>query len=127
MLSVCAPCSGPSAAANAKSHSPPADVLNAAVVTVPLPVTFTVRSTVGLAASSTSIVVVDAPATPLTPLTVIEYAPAFTCDAALSVIVAVPDVVTIDGVKAAVTPLGRPLADKVTGPAKPANGATVTV
>lgn len=44
-----------------------------------------------------------------------------------TVITVEPDVTTLDGLKLAVAPVGRPLAENVTVPVKPPIGVTVTV
>src|SRR5690242_12733248 len=68
---------------------------------------------------------VDVTRVPETPLTVIETVPGAAVLSTAKVSVLLP--VVLLGLKEAVTPLGRPEADKLTLPANPFCGATVTV
>jgi hypothetical protein len=68
-------------------------------------------------------IVVDLFRLPLTPLTVIVKVPVAALVPAVRVNALVPVVLT--GLKDAVTPLGRPEADRLTAPAKPFEGVIV--
>jgi hypothetical protein len=64
---------------------------------------------------------------PLVPLTMTRYEPAATFFLLSSVSTDVPDVTTELGLNLALTALGRPLAERVTVPVKPASAAIVTL
>jgi hypothetical protein len=64
---------------------------------------------------------------PLVPVTVMGYDPAGVVVAVLRVIVVVPLVVTVAGLKLLEAPAGRPLALKLTVPLNPLLGVTVIV
>jgi hypothetical protein len=64
---------------------------------------------------------------PLNPVIVNGNDPAVILAPAVIVSVVVPEVVIPGGLKAAVVPAGTPLTTKLTGPAKPPAGATLTV
>jgi hypothetical protein len=100
-------------------------------VTVPLALCATVRlvgAAVRLklgAALTVRLTATDSVKLPEVPMTVTTELPIAAVDAALNVSVVVPE--ELVGLKEAVTPLGRPLAEKVTVPVKPFAGTTVIV
>ena len=129
-VNVWPPDAGPSAATNARSVSGPAVVLNDGVVCVPFPSEEMTRSTVseGTAGSSDSNITETAwIRLPLVPTIVKGKLPVGPVGLDVIVIVEDPEVVTVAGLKLAVTPDGSPVALNVTVPVNPLVGVTVAM
>ena len=76
---------------------------------------------------TTKVTVAECVAEVPVPVMVRVYVPGTVAAVVATVIVELPDVVSEAGLNDAVTPAGKPLADKVTAPVKPFEGVTVTV
>ena len=127
-VSAWPPDSGPSAAANARSVSGAADVLNDGVILVPAPSEEITRSTANeTRAVSTNVTETPWIRLPLVPVIVNGKLPVGAVAPDVTVIVDDPDVATDTGLKVAVAPDGSPLTLNVTVPENPVDGVTVAV